>query len=314
MGLSFKNKLAPTEVFYTRKYKKYHARGKVFLNYTRVFENLKDVDKYQGVYTLGFYAFVNDEYLKKASKTDPDDKSSLYALIGANKREYEKTLSNILRNTIVEMIKVQAPDLIASNSFQPERLTSRVLLAYANKPTTMTSLKIPDKEIIDSKIAAKQPVIPVGIYMEPVGIIDRATKKLTKPFRHNLYHAFSSNLATALKHYPDGRYTHYVEWSSYFYDQMAATFGYPKISKIDFTCFLKEISDLGYEWVTTKTANRSLINKINTKLEIPATEDCYLSEFCNSISFSLIDDMLDAGAVSECQYCGLLFPFEKGKK
>lgn len=80
MALKFKNPLAPAEVFFTKKYRNYHARGKMFLNFSRVFESLQDADKYQGVYTLGIYALVNDNYLKKAV-TNKQDRFPFNSLI-----------------------------------------------------------------------------------------------------------------------------------------------------------------------------------------------------------------------------------------
>ncbi len=314
MAINFKNLLAPVEIFFTRKYKNYHARGKVFLNFTRVFETLQNADKYQGVYTLGLYALVNNEYLKKAAKSDPEDKSFLFALIGANKREYDKTMASILRGLITNKIKALSPDLTNSSSFRPEKLSARQLLKNANKPITLTSLKIEDKEYIESKISDMPPAIPAGIFLEPEYIIDRATQKPAKPFNHHPYHVFSCNYAQALKHYSDGRYSLFAEWLSYFYDQLSSVFGYPKLSKIEFIEASKHIANLGYEWMTTKTASRPFLNKVNAYLDAPITEDCYLSDFCDSVFFSLVDDMLEARAVSECQHCGLLFPFEKGKK
>ena len=314
MALKFKNYLAPTEVFFTKKYKNYHARGKVFLNFSRVFESLPDADKYQGVYTLGIYALINDAYLKKAAKADPDDKSFLFAFIGANKRDYDKTTSGLLRGLITDKVKALNPELINRNSFKPEKLTARQLLKNANKPITLSSIKILDNEALDARISEKTPIIPTGIFLEPEYIIDRASKKTAKPFNHHAYHIFSCNFSQALKHYPDGRYKVFAEWLSYFYDQLAATFGYPKISKIDFIDVSKQIADLGYEWITTKTASRPFLEKINAYLDAPEVDDCYLSEFCDSVFLSLVDDMLESGVVSECQFCGLLFPFEKGKK
>ena len=314
MAISFKNPLAPVEIFFSKKYKNYYARGKVFLNFSRVFQAPQDILKYQGIYILGLYALVNNEYLKKAAKSDPDDNSFLFAFIGANKRDYDKTISGLLRSLLTDKVKALNPDLINANSFKPEKLTARQLLKHANKPATLTSIKILDKGALEAKISEKLPIIPAGIFLEPEYIIDKATQKAVKPFSHKTYYLFACNFAQALKHNPDGMYKLFAEWLSYFYDQLAATFGYPKISKLEFVEISKHIADLGYEWITTKTASRPFLEKINAYIDTPEVEDCYLSEFCDSVFFSLVDDMLEAGAVSECQFCGLLFPFEKGKK
>jgi hypothetical protein len=314
MPAQFKDELAPIEVFFKNKYKGYHARGKLNLLFTRVFENPNDTDKYQGVYMLGTYALVNNEYVKTVAQADPEDKSFRFHFFGANKREYDKTVSIILRELVsAKADALSTRNLIDASSFNPSKLTAREILDNPNKPITLTSIKLTDTESIDTKIARNLPIIPTGIFLDSEYIIDRATNKVTKPFSHSSYHIFACNFAEALKHYPDGRYRIFETWLGYFYDQLAGVFGYPKITKIDFVKMAKQIADFGYAWITTKAVTRPYLDRINQLIESITETDCYLTEFCYSIFFDLINDMLTADAATECEFCELL-PFEKGKK
>ncbi len=314
MAIIFKNAFAPVEIFFNKKIKNYHIRGKSFITYGIVFENPGDLGKYMGVYVLSYYALVNDKYLKDAARADPSDPSFLFALIGANKREYEKTISGIFRGIITDKIIAYDPDYLSKSGFNPEKLTAQQLLKYGNKPVTFPSLKIQDKEYIKAKMTENLPIIPAGVFLEPWYIKDVETQKPAKPFTLKPYHVFAGYFTQALKHSTRPLYQTFHSWLGYIYDQLSSVFGYPVISKNDFVNISKRIADLSYEWITTKTAFRPFLQKINAYLDTPDVESCYLSEFCDTVFFSLVDDMLETGAVSECQFCGLLFPFEKGKK
>jgi hypothetical protein len=307
--------LSPTEVFYKKQYRGYYIRGKVSNLFTRVFENSNDIDKYQGYYTLGIYALVNHDYLTKSANTDPEEKSFLLHYIGENIRNYKKTMSRILR----DLIKAKLPILIQTssvnaNSFEPSTLSNRQILQNTNKPIVCKNFHITEEKFINSRIEQKSSIISLGFIIEPKYILNRKTIKAVKPFEHRSYHIFACNIADALKHTADYRYRIFSEWLSVFYDQLSDVFGYPEISKIDFIHLCKQIANLSYTWATTKSVNKQFLSQFNEFNDSLLETDCYLTNFCYSAFDDLIEDMLDAEAVSECEHCCSLFPFEKNKK
>jgi|GEM_PF-6887142 len=315
MSYNIKSALAPIEVFFRKTSKGYFARGKVSLLFARIFEKTEDIDRYQGVYRLGVYAFVNNEYLKTSASADPEDKTFFFHFIGSNQKEYSKNMALIANSYIKSKTDAIAKiNPAESATLTNYKLNPKDILNHSNKPFKLNSLKFPDDAETSELAKQKTPVIPYGLFLDPENIFDRTKNKYAKPFVHSSFHLFACNFTEVLKHYPDSRYRIFAEWLSIFYDQLAGVLGYPKTTKIDFIKQIQNISNLAYQWITTKKPDKALLAGLNSYIETAPDTDCYLTNFYYSIYDDLIDAMLTEEAVTECELCGMLFSFDKNKK
>jgi hypothetical protein len=91
-------------------------------------------------------------------------------------------------------------------------------------------------------------------------------------------------------------------------------FDYHFTDKREYHRLLTRIANLGYEWIENKTLTPQYLEKLNTFYSTIKDRSFPFYDFCYKFFDDLLDELKDAQKITQCSFCGNIFPFHKSRK
>ena len=165
-------------------------------------------------------------------------------------------------------------------------------------------LKVLDFSHVNEEIAGGKESVLVGLRMIGIGEDFKKVSKLGIRLHPFLATYFSP------EEYDDADDVH--NWFSTLYDTLCFRFDYRDVRKQDFFAVLNEVGGLSCQYLTEGITD-DLISRFNASYEMLLSVNNPLINFCFDFMRDLSEDLQKSKVLSICQFCGMHFPYKKGK-
>ena len=274
----------PIEIFCLQKYKGYFLRGQV----VELSDNIEDKSLSEGyghaVYHFKIFALINDAYAKGLNLDEERlEYNRLGILIGRTKSEFLK----IQREQESYSGKKNNPIEISLKNFDIQETPYLLNSIRNNKDAIVLKIDVSLDRVLDPKSGK---IISLGlkrIYQLPAYHLSKNSEYHeadTERFFEDLFNILYYNL--------DYNFT----------------------DKREYHRLLDEIAELGYEWIQTQAVSVQYITKLNKFYSAIKDRSLPFYDFCYKFFDDLLDELKDKQKITQCSFCGNIFPFHKSRK
>lgn len=270
----------PVEIFCPQKLKGYFLRGQV----VELSDNIYDKSLPEGygyaVYHFGIFALVNDAYFKNV---EPDAEDASYSALGIFSGKTKAEFSKMARDAE----RKNTPIEIAIKDIAPQET-----------PYLSNSIRN-GKEAI---------VVKFDINLDRV--TNPKNNKLISNYPKRIYQLPAYHLAAKSEYREDDTARFFEDLFNILY----FNFDYNFTDKREYHRLLNEIADLGYEWIENKSVPKQYIEKLNKFYSTIKDRSLPFYDFCYKFFDDLLDELKDKQKITQCSFCGNIFPFHKSRK
>ena len=274
----------PVEIFCPQKYKGYYLRGQV----VELSDNIMDKSMPEGyghaIYHFKIFALINGAYAKGLNLDEERlEYNRLGILIGRTKSEFLK----IQRKRESYSSKKNNPVEISLKAFGIQETPYLFNSIRNNKDAIVLKIDVSLDRVLDPKSDK---------------IISRGIKRIYQLPAYHLAKNSEYHEADTERFFED------------LFDILYFNLDYNFTDKREYQRLLNEIAELGYEWIQTQAVSTQYIAKLNKFYS--AIKDRFLPfyDFCYRFFDDLLDELNDKQKITQCSFCGNIFPFHKSRK
>lgn len=294
----------PIEIFCVQKFKGYYLRGQVVEISDNIYDKALPDGHGYAYYHFKFFALINDDYIKNLNaETEQLEYSRLGFLFGRRKTEFLKMQREKELNSAKEM----ATDLKTT----PDKLLKDAL-SKKNKPIeiNLKEIEIQGTPYILNSIRNKKEAIIVKLDLRLDRVLYPKDNKIIPGYPKRIYQLPAYHLA-ANSDYHEGDTAGFFE---NLFDILYFNFDYNFTDKREYHRLLSEIGELGYEWIENKSLSQKYIKKLNKFYTAIKDRSLPFYDFCYKFFDDLMDELKDKRKITQCSFCGNIFPFHSTKK
>jgi len=302
-NIKFKDSNDPIEIFCPKKYKNYYIRGQIIELSCNIYdENFNDGYAY-AYYHLVLYALISDEYFKNMD----DDKSDIYysqlgIFTGRSKKEFLK----VRREKEKEAIRLWPKTYIKTIAD-----ILKEMLDQKNEPIEVAfeDIEIKESQYLLNSIKDKKEIILININISLDRIIDHESNTEILKYPKRIYTLLSQGMNDDSKYYYD------EDTGAFFTDLnniLSMNLDYDFNSKHEYYSLLGDIARVIQEW-EKNNISKEFIKGVNNIISAVNVQEKPFQIFAFSFLKDLIDELLFGKIISQCSFCGNVFPYKKGK-